>query len=263
MNQNHDYDAFDLPVDTIYVDNAFNCREAFAPHTVEGLAASIKQSGRLLFPLSVRPGSEMKGCDRPWHLLAGHRRLTAVTKFLGWTVVPCVIVRGLSEYEAHLFNLKENLERKNLDLFEEASALRKMFPPNTSINKISRALQKPTSWVKPRWSLFSMEPAIIQYVREGLIRASNLTKLSRMTRATRHKEFERIKQMHAERGGTLKVLTDARTRTKGEIEGEMLRLDGQFGGGAALALWALRWAAGICTDFEYQAAKDHFQSKLA
>lgn len=262
MDRNKDYDAFDIPVGDIYVDTEFNCRESFAPHTVEGLADSIKQSGRLLFPLSVRPGSEMKGCNKPWHLLAGHRRLMAVTTFLNWTMVPCVIVRGLSEYEAHLFNLKENLERKNLDLWEESSALRKLFPPKTSVRKISRMLNKPTSWVRPRWGVFDLEPAIQRYVKEGKIKANNLTKLLRMTRQARHKEFERIKQMHVERGGTLKVLTDARVRTKGEIEAEMLRLDDAFGGGAGLALWALRWASGIATDFEYQEAIQHFQQKL-
>jgi hypothetical protein len=137
-----------------------------------------------------------------------------------------------------------------------------MFPPKTSVRKIATALQKPTSWVGPRWGLFTLEPAIIQYVKEGLVRASNLTKLLRMTRSERHKEFERIKQMHAERGGTLRVLTDARVRTKGEIENEMIALDDTFGGSAVLALWALRWAAGIATDFEYREAIAHFQQKL-
>jgi ParB/RepB/Spo0J family partition protein len=264
MERNSEYDAFDIHVNDIFIDNDFNCREAFAPHTVEGLAASIKQSGRLLFPVTVRPGNEMKGCDLPWHLLAGHRRLMAVTKFLGWTVIPAVVARGLSEHQARLYNLKENLERKNLDLYEEASALRKLFKDEgkPSLRKIATVVQRPISWVKPRWALFTLEPAIIQYVKEGLIKGTHLAKLSRMTRQQRHKEFARIKQLHAERGGTLKVITDARVRTKGEIEAEMLRLDDAFGGSALLALWALRWAAGMATDFQYQEAISTFREKM-
>ena len=46
------------------------------------------------------------------------------------------------------------------------------------------------------------------------------------------------------------------------FENEMIALDDTFGGSAVLALWALRWAAGIATDFEYREAIAHFQQKL-
>lgn len=90
-------------------------RKSFDPEELAELAASIAQVG-VLQPLSVRraPGG--------WELVAGERRLRAA-ELAGLATVPCLPVEADSQSSA-LLALVENIQRKDLDVWEEAQALR-------------------------------------------------------------------------------------------------------------------------------------------
>ncbi|WP_253719437.1 ParB/RepB/Spo0J family partition protein, partial [Staphylococcus aureus] len=76
------------------------------------LAESIKTNG-ILQPLTVRLNKENK-----YELVAGERRLKAA-KMAGKNEVPCIVLKTSSEQSA-ILALMENLQRKNLNFFEEA-----------------------------------------------------------------------------------------------------------------------------------------------
>lgn len=93
-------------------------RTNFMPEQLQVLANSIKENG-LLQPITVR--KNFKG----WYeLISGERRLRACA-MLGNQQIPCIIV-DKSERESAVLSLIENIHREDLDIFEQASALKKL-----------------------------------------------------------------------------------------------------------------------------------------
>ncbi len=90
-------------------------RKRFDYDELEGLAQSIRANG-ILQPLIVRELENGK-----YELVAGERRLRAA-RLTGLTKVPC-IVSEISETDSAIFAVLENLQRQDLDYFEEAEAL--------------------------------------------------------------------------------------------------------------------------------------------
>lgn len=90
-------------------------RKRFDYDELEGLAQSIRTNG-ILQPLLVRSQDNGK-----YELIAGERRLRAA-RLIGLTNVPCIVTE-ISETDSAVFAVLENLQRQNLDYFEEAEAL--------------------------------------------------------------------------------------------------------------------------------------------
>ena len=120
------YQAYPIPATTIYYDAAFNCRGEVTLQSVKELADSIAQAGRLICPVAVQPWTGEPGCE--YRLIVGHRRFRAVTAFLKWTEIPAYICEGLSDHEARMLNVVENLQRKSLNILEEARAIQNLYP---------------------------------------------------------------------------------------------------------------------------------------
>lgn len=83
--------------------------------SLQELAASIRQMG-IIQPLTVRKLGESYG------VVSGHRRLLAA-KMAGLGEVPCILL-NLDPGEELLISLTENLQREDLDCFQEAELLR-------------------------------------------------------------------------------------------------------------------------------------------
>ena len=84
---------------------------------LEGLAQSIEQNG-ILQPLTVRKeNGEIE-------LVAGERRLRAA-RMIGMPTVPCIVVEMTGRNSAAVA-LIENIQRRNLSVFDEAEAIAKL-----------------------------------------------------------------------------------------------------------------------------------------
>ena len=94
----------------------FQARRSFDEAELAGLAASIRENG-LLQPVTVR----RVGPDR-YELVAGERRLRAC-KLAGMDKVPA-IVRDCEDRETAALGLLENIQRADLNPFEQARGLR-------------------------------------------------------------------------------------------------------------------------------------------
>lgn len=116
-----EYDVYAIPLDSIYIEDGFNCRDAFPPASVRSLAKSIGESG-LQNPIFV-----IERGDR-YQLVAGHRRFLAVKWHVGWDDIPCRVLSGLDAQTLQVINFVENLERKDLNIVEEADTLPKLWP---------------------------------------------------------------------------------------------------------------------------------------
>ncbi|MBR4554452.1 MAG: ParB/RepB/Spo0J family partition protein [Ruminococcus sp.] len=97
-------------------------RRRFSSDQLNSLAKSIAQDG-IVQPLTVRE------CEGGYILISGERRLRAA-KLAGCRTVPCVVVK-ISDKRSAIVALVENIQRADLDCFEEAEAI------NTLINEYS------------------------------------------------------------------------------------------------------------------------------
>ncbi len=82
---------------------------------LKDLTASIKEKG-ILEPILVRP------VDGRYEIIAGERRFRA-SKKAGLNEIPCIEM-DVEDSEAMEISLIENVQRKDLDVFEEADGLR-------------------------------------------------------------------------------------------------------------------------------------------
>jgi len=91
-------------------------RKNYSRDQLNELAASIEKNG-ILQPLTVR---KLKNSE--YEIIAGERRLRAAA-ICGLATVPCIVI-SCSDTEAELFSLNENLQRSELNFFEEAEIIR-------------------------------------------------------------------------------------------------------------------------------------------
>lgn len=92
-------------------------RRSFDEEGLAELAASIRSCG-ILQPLTVRRAGE------GYELVAGERRLRAA-RIAGLREVPCLVAQ-VGEEDSALLALMENLQRRNLDCWEEAQAIARL-----------------------------------------------------------------------------------------------------------------------------------------
>jgi ParB family chromosome partitioning protein len=96
----------------------FQPRVEFDAESLGELAASIQQMG-LLQPIVVR-----RNGDDAYQIVAGERRWRAAQQ-AGLSEIPCLI-RELSDAEAQIAALVENIHRRDLSLYERGRALRRI-----------------------------------------------------------------------------------------------------------------------------------------
>ena len=147
-----------LPLDAIRP-NPDQPRRFFDPDGLEELADSIRALG-ILQPLTVRRTPE------GWELVAGERRLRAAA-LAGLDRVPCIPIRTDSQ-NSSLLALVENLQRRDLDFFEEALALDKLLRTYClSQDEVARRIGKSQSAVANKLRLLRLPPAVLSLLRES------------------------------------------------------------------------------------------------
>ena len=104
----------DIPIVQIRP-NRMQARKNYNEEQLRGLAISIQHNG-IIQPLTVRRVSSVE-----YELLSGERRLRAAA-MCGKKKAPCIIIT-CTDNEADVFALTENLQRSELNFFEEARGI--------------------------------------------------------------------------------------------------------------------------------------------
>lgn len=134
-------------------------RRTFDPEGLGELAESIRTYG-ILQPLTVRRA----GPD--YELVAGERRLRAA-RMAGLTVVPCLIAR-VGEEDSALLALIENLQRRDLDYWEEAEAIARLIRVyGLSQEAAAEKIGKSQSGVANKLRLLRLPEGVRQLIREN------------------------------------------------------------------------------------------------
>lgn len=143
--------------------NPYQPRKQFASEEMLGLADSIKENG-VLQPLLAR---RINNSDY-YELIAGERRLRA-SILANLQTVPCVIIE--CDYEdSALYSILENIQRSNLNFFEEALAIAHLQDHfGLTQEEIGKRLGKSQSALSNKLRLLRL-PADVRYFieKEGL-----------------------------------------------------------------------------------------------
>jgi ParB family transcriptional regulator, chromosome partitioning protein len=142
--------------------NPHQPRRTFAPATLQELADSIKEHGRVLQPIMVRPA------DPGFELVAGERRLKA-SAMAGLPTIRA-IVEGVDDATSAEMALAENMARDDLSPMEEArgcAALRDSF--GMSVAEIGRRVGRDRTAISHLIRLLELPDKAQEYIASGVL----------------------------------------------------------------------------------------------
>jgi len=286
-----------IPVKEIYLDHDFNCRGHFGASDCIELAKDIAAKG-LQQPIIVRPlrleAHKLKGqetlssekvlIDQGYThmMLAGHRRLTAYKINEGESIPSIVKSAFLPDFEARDINAVENLQRKELNLGQEALAVRHYYIANWTREDTAQRVNMSMGWVQIRFQILSMPSEVLDVALTGYLTQADVREL--------HKERDprtRLKMLglmrdariKGERGITTRMKKKDKTTTKKHRRGpeifEMMDhirnalkdvdreqmiplMKIQSPEGNSLTTKVLAWAAGEISTIELHNALKHY-----
>ena len=117
LRQTDGHAVLDLAIEQID-SNPYQTRTHISKEELQELADSIKANG-VIQPIVVRPGK-----DGRYFLITGSRR-TEASKLAGKTKIPA-IVRHVSDQQAAEMTIVENLQREDLNCYEQAHAFARL-----------------------------------------------------------------------------------------------------------------------------------------
>lgn len=148
-----------IPVDRIRPGST-QARRRFTAEALAELAASIRESG-VVQPVVVR------SAGRGYELLAGERRWRAAQQ-AGLHEIPALLRDDLSDDEAQVLGLIENLQRESLSPIETAEGLRRLGESHALTHEaIGSRIGKSRVYVTNFLRLLSLVPAVQAMVDEG------------------------------------------------------------------------------------------------
>ena len=150
----------DIKVKEINSDSALNCRGDIAPIDVHGLAQDIKENG-LMMPIIVMiyTDEEAKTHGKKYRLIAGFRRYAA-HKLIKQELISASIREPMTEMDSRIFNLNENIQREDLNIKQEAKALKILKDLGMNRDEAARKLGKSPGWVQIRFMLLALPEVI-------------------------------------------------------------------------------------------------------
>jgi len=192
-----------LSLNEIDDSDELNCRGRINPIDVIPLVKDIKEHG-LLQPIIVRTFKSEDGfqSDKKYQLVAGFRRFMAHRVMEADSIE--VVIREIDFRKARFINLAENLQRKELNILQEAHAISKLEDQGYSQEKIAEELNMGRGWVQIRSMLLQLPEEIQIECAAGVITQHEIRELH--TLPTKDLKLDIAKKMKEARlkGKTLK-----------------------------------------------------------
>lgn len=256
-----EYQVHAIPMNEIFSDDQFNCRGTISVIDVQELAADIKLN-KLQFPICVQPAADVKGyvpAGKKYRIIAGHRRHRAYL-FLHlqdkndprYQTIPAMVKTGLSEIQALVHNLNENLKREALNILQEANALRRMKELGLGQEDAAIAVGKTRSWVQVRYTLLELPDVIQQEAAAGILNQQQIKQIYSLP--TDDERFAAVRKIKMARDNGMKGLGvgkkpqddpyKKKRRQKNEVQEMMMYIAKETPIGFGLVTVAMGWANG-------------------
>lgn len=146
---------------TLVRDNRFQPRQHYAESALDDLAASIKEKG-ILQPVLVRTAGD------GYEVIAGERRVKAARK-LGLERIP-VVIRDVSDKEALVLALVENVQREELNPIEKAESYKRLNDEfGYSQEEVAKSVGKDRATISNLLRLLKLPEEIRSAVSDGSI----------------------------------------------------------------------------------------------
>ncbi len=257
------YVAHSLPMSEIYADASFNCRGDIPAHEIVALAGDIKIRG-LDVPITVQPYSRPDNPKIKWRVVAGHRRHKAYqyniyTNVPGSDMIPAFIRNDLDELGARQLNLRENLHRQNLNILQEATALRFFLDCKGPLGahlftdqELGELFGQSRGWVQNRRELLRLPREIQLAAASGILTTEHIKRLVKMRSDA--ERFELVKKIKEAKAKNEKIdLTPSITRstdvhrTRARKTGEVNEMSGLIYDiiGPNIATRFAAWSSGV------------------
>lgn len=161
-----------IPTDEI-IPNPNQPRKVFNQNELDALADSIRNNG-IIQPLVVR-----KNNNDEYELISGERRLRAAVK-VGLETVPCVLM-SVSDNDSALFAIIENIQRDNLNYFEEAESISRLVNDySMTQEEISKRLGKSQSYLSNKLRLLRLSDELRSVILENSLSERHARALLRL-----------------------------------------------------------------------------------
>ena len=181
--------------------NPHQPRMTFDPDALQSLALSIRENG-LLQPLTVRAFDE-----NAYELISGERRLRAC-RIACLREIPCVVVEATDE-QSGVFALIENMQRADLNFYEEALAIQKLlYRFGMTQEDLAKKLGKSQSALSNKLRILRLPPDVIaDLLGAGLSERHARALLSLDENADRRKALETVILKHLTVSETEKLIS--------------------------------------------------------
>lgn len=192
-------EILDVNMDDILVDTNLNCRGHIAPIDVQELARDIEKNG-LLAPVVVQVyDKEYINKYFKWRLIAGFRRYTC-HRVLKLTTIKATVSNITNEKDARVLNLRENLQREDLNIVQEAKAIEHLRAFGLTMQEIADEIGKSITWVQIRLYLLQLPPEIQTQAAAGFITQHQIRDIRNLP--SKDMQFEAVKKIiHAKEKG--------------------------------------------------------------
>lgn len=269
------YTIHHIPLDEIFLDESFNCRGQIAPIDVMDLARDIKDR-KLDTPITVQPYDKVPG--KKYRIVAGHRRYTAfeVNRLDNdpeiakkHETIPAFIEQKLDETTARTMNLRENLHRRQLNILQEANAIKYFLDIQLNEADIADMVGMSRGWVQTRKALLALPKEIQEVAAAGLLTQNQIKHCASLKTKERQIDFVKKVKEKREKGETLdltpsvKQSKDAlklRERKAPEIKEMKELIYDVFG--PCLATRAMAWSEGVISTVELNTTIENEAKKL-
>jgi ParB family chromosome partitioning protein len=249
----HNYQVEIIDMAKIYSDDEFNCRGHINPFDVKDLAQDIAEND-LQFPIAVQPACDVEGgvpAGFEFRIIAGHRRFMAF-RVLKRSQIPAMIKKGLSEVQARIHNLSENLQRKELNILQEAKAIKRLKDYGLVQEATAQAIGRTRSWVQIRYNLLELPEVIQEEAAAGVLNQAQIKQLYSLK--SDNERFEAVRKIKTALINGQKGISVAKPpkadpykkkrRQKNEVQEMIQHIAKGSPVGFGLATRALAWANG-------------------
>lgn len=163
--------------DILFDDDLNEGRGKILPIDVAQLMNSIQENG-LLQPvvLAVLEDEEAEKFNKKYRLVAGYRRGYSFI-YLQKETIPALVRNPMSETEARLLNLSENLQRKDLNILQEARAVKRLLDLGLNRDEIAKKVNTSSGWVQIRTMLLTLQPDVQKEAATGILTQTHIREL--------------------------------------------------------------------------------------
>lgn len=148
----------DLNIGEIFA-NEDQARKTFDEDKLKDLARSIESYG-VIQPIIVRK------LDEKYEIIAGERRYRA-SKLAGKTTIPAII-KDLDDYQREKISLIENVQREDLNPYEEALAYKSIIDRyELTQDDLAKGLGKSRPYISNTIRLLRLDPRVLELLKSG------------------------------------------------------------------------------------------------